>query len=63
MHFDTHNAPVSKPVWRLYEYALETIGDRLALIQWDSDLPVRGLLVDEARPADDIRGVVRAAVA
>jgi uncharacterized protein (UPF0276 family) len=63
VHIDTHNARVGEAVWSLYEFALRTIGDRPALIEWDVDLPDLKVLVVEARRADDIRKGIHAAVA
>lgn len=48
---DTHNQPVHAPVWSLYEYALERIGQRPTLIEWDSDLPALSVLMAEADQA------------
>lgn len=48
---DTHNRPVHGAVWSLYDYALERIGQRPTLIEWDSDLPALSVLMDEADQA------------
>ena len=48
---DTHDHPVSTEVWRLYEYALQQIGPRPTLIEWDSDIPALGVLMGEAAAA------------
>jgi uncharacterized protein len=48
---DTHSARVAKPVWRLYEAALEQFGPVPTLIEWDSDLPPLDVLLDEAAKA------------
>jgi uncharacterized protein (UPF0276 family) len=49
---DTHGAPVCEAVWRLYAFALDAIGPRPTLIEWDNELPALGLLLDEARRAE-----------
>jgi uncharacterized protein (UPF0276 family) len=51
---DTHNRPVADAVWRLYDAAVQRIGRRPTLIEWDTDLPALGVLLAEADKADDI---------
>jgi uncharacterized protein (UPF0276 family) len=48
---DTHNHPVYPEVWELYEYALQQIGPRPTLIEWDSDIPALTVLMGEAEKA------------
>ena len=48
---DTHDHPVSSEVWELYEYALQHIGPRPTLIEWDSDIPALQVLMGEAEKA------------
>lgn len=36
---DTHVGPVPEAVWSLYAYALDRIGSRPTLIEWDTDVP------------------------
>ncbi len=48
---DTHGARVSAEVWALYRAALERIGARPTLIEWDTELPALDVLLDEARIA------------
>lgn len=48
---DTHDAHVCADVWSLYRFALEQIGPKPTLIEWDSKLPPVATLVDEARRA------------
>ncbi|MDE1942813.1 MAG: DUF692 domain-containing protein [Betaproteobacteria bacterium] len=48
---DTHDAPVSEATWALYEAALERIGPRPTLIEWDQDLPELQVLLAEAQKA------------
>lgn len=49
---DTHSRPVDAAVWSLYAFALERIGARPTLIEWDAELPPLGDLVGQARQAD-----------
>lgn len=49
---DTHGNPVSEPVWALYRAAIERIGPRPTLIEWDTDIPLLDVLLGEARKAD-----------
>ena len=50
---DTHDAPVDEATWALYELALERIGPRPTLVEWDQDLPPLPVLLAEARKARD----------
>jgi len=45
---DTHSRPVSPPVWALYETALQYLGPKPTLVEWDADLPPLADLLDEA---------------
>lgn len=36
---DTHDGPVSDPVWHLYRHAIRRIGPVATLLEWDSDVP------------------------
>lgn len=49
---DTHNAPVRDAVWQLYQAAIQRLGSRPTLIEWDADLPAWQVLVGEAAKAD-----------
>lgn len=49
---DTHNAPVSDAVWQLYQAAIQHLGSRPTLIEWDADLPAWQVLVAETATAD-----------
>lgn len=49
---DTHGRAVASAVWALYCRALELMGPRPTLIEWDTDIPALGVLLDEARTAD-----------
>lgn len=48
---DTHGARVSPGVWSLYEEALERIGARPTLVEWDTSLPALDVLLEEAASA------------
>lgn len=48
---DTHGAPVSREVWSLYAQALEHLGARPTLVEWDTALPPLDTLLGEARLA------------
>ena len=45
---DTHGVPVHAPVWDLYAYALERLGPKPTLIEWDTDIPALEVLQGEA---------------
>ena len=49
---DTHGARVPNTVWSLYAEALEGIGHRPTLIEWDTDVPELDILLTEAATAD-----------
>jgi uncharacterized protein len=51
---DTHDHRVCPEVWTLYEYTVRRIGRRPTLIEWDSELPPLGVLLDEMHSADFI---------
>ena len=48
---DTHSTQVCAEVWELYEFALQQIGPRPTLIEWDSDIPALTVLQGEAEKA------------
>lgn len=49
---DSHNRPVAKDVWNLFEHAVNVVGQHPTLIEWDSELPSLSTLVNEAHQAD-----------
>jgi len=51
---DTHGAPVAPEVWALYRRAIERLGPRPTLIEWDTDIPAFGVLQREAATAQEI---------
>jgi uncharacterized protein (UPF0276 family) len=48
---DTHAARVAPAVWTLYAAALERLGARPTLIEWDAAIPPLDVLLDEVRIA------------
>jgi len=54
---DHHGARVADAVWKLYEHASQHCGAVPALIEWDTDLPALGVLLDEAERARTRRNV------
>lgn len=56
---DTHSRPVHPPVWELYSAALERLGPRPTLIEWDNDIPPLVALLAEADKADRLMDRLR----
>ncbi|MCG3204716.1 MAG: hypothetical protein KCHDKBKB_01432 [Elusimicrobia bacterium] len=52
---DTHDHPVSNPVWRLYEKAVARFGGVPTLIEWDDNIPPFERLWKEAKHAEKIQ--------
>ncbi len=52
---DTHDHPVSKPVWDLYRDAVRRFGPVATLIEWDDKIPPFKTLQAEAKRADKIQ--------
>lgn len=48
---DTHDHPVTDPVWRLFERAIANLGPVSTLIEWDDQIPSYDRLVEEADKA------------
>lgn len=48
---DTHASTVPEPVWQLYQRALEQVGPRPTIVEWDQDLPPLQTLLDLAERA------------
>lgn len=51
---DTHGQAVHRDVWTLYEWAIDHLGPRPTLIEWDTNLPALHVLVEQAAQADAI---------
>lgn len=50
---DTHDRRVDPAVWQLYAHAIERLGAKPTLIEWDQELPAFDVLEDEARLATE----------
>jgi uncharacterized protein (UPF0276 family) len=51
---DDHGSRVAQPVWELHAAALRRFGPVPTLIEWDTDLPALGVLLDEAHHAEEL---------
>jgi hypothetical protein len=49
---DTHDHPVIDPVWKLYERAIERVGQTATLLEWDDRIPSFEEVHVEARKAE-----------
>jgi uncharacterized protein (UPF0276 family) len=54
MLIDDHGSRVHAAVWRLLAAAIERIGARPVLVEWDTDVPDLNVLLGEAAVADDV---------
>ena len=52
---DTHDHPVTAPVWDLYAAAVRRFGDVPTLIEWDDKIPKLSVLEEEAARAKKIQ--------
>jgi uncharacterized protein (UPF0276 family) len=57
---DDHGSRVAPAVWSLYETALQQLGPVPTLIEWDTDVPALGILLDEAASARTRQAAVHA---
>jgi uncharacterized protein (UPF0276 family) len=48
---DTHDAPVSEPVWQLYAHVIKQIGATNTLLEWDAQIPDLDIVHKEALKA------------
>jgi uncharacterized protein (UPF0276 family) len=60
---DDHGSRVGEPVWDLYAAALMRFGPVPTLVEWDTNLPALGVLLEEARRADELASVAADACA
>jgi len=60
---DTHDHPVSDPVWDLYAQAVRRFGPTPTLIEWDENIPPFDRLRAEASRAEEVRDAVIATAA
>lgn len=51
---DTHNRPIVPAVWELYRQAIQLLGRKPTIIEWDSELPSLDTLYLEAYRAETI---------
>jgi uncharacterized protein (UPF0276 family) len=51
---DSHDTPVTDPVWTLYEELIGLTGPLASLVEWDNDVPEWPVLRAEAEAADAI---------
>jgi hypothetical protein len=49
--FDTHDGPVSDPVWALYRQAVRRFGRVSTLVEWDDHIPALDVVCAEAERA------------
>lgn len=54
LRIDDHGAPVCDEVWKLFVLAVNKIGRRPTLIEWDTDVPPLTVLLEEAGKAETI---------
>jgi hypothetical protein len=54
LRIDDHGSVVSANVWSLYETAIQRIGSRPTLIEWDTNIPTFDVLENEAAKADAV---------
>jgi uncharacterized protein (UPF0276 family) len=45
---------VHAPVWRVYAHAIQRLGAKPTLVEWDTALPAFDVLLAEAREADHV---------
>lgn len=48
---DDHGSTVADPVWNIFRRAIEALGPKPTLIEWDNDVPPLEILVGEAEKA------------
>lgn len=51
---DDHGSRVHAPVWQVYRHAMQRLGPRPTLVEWDTGLPALDVLLDEARLAEQV---------
>lgn len=56
---DSHDRPVSDPVWQLYSHTIRLTGPQPTLIEWDNELPTWPTLLAEAHRADAVMASCR----
>ncbi len=48
---DDHGSRVHAPVWQVFAHAMQRLGPRPVLVEWDTDLPELNVLLEEAAQA------------
>ena len=51
---DDHGSRVHAPVWQVYQHAMQVLGKRPTLVEWDTDVPALQVLLDEAAKAEAV---------
>lgn len=51
---DDHGSRVHPPVWQVFRHAIERLGPRPTLIEWDTAIPALDVLLDEAACAEQL---------
>ena len=51
---DDHGSRVHSPVWQVYRHAMQVLGKRPTLVEWDTDVPALEVLLDEAAKAEAV---------
>jgi uncharacterized protein len=51
---DSHDQPIVPAVWELYRYAIQCVGRKPTIIEWDANLPALETLYLEAFRAEKI---------
>jgi uncharacterized protein (UPF0276 family) len=51
---DDHGSRVHAPVWQVFRHAVQRLGPRPTLIEWDTALPELAVLLDEAAMAERV---------
>jgi hypothetical protein len=60
IRIDDHGSRVAPAVWELYSRAINLLGPKPTLIEWDTDIPALEVLVDEAAHATSVMRAVEA---
>jgi hypothetical protein len=55
---DDHGSRVHPPVWQVFSHAVQRLGPRPTLVEWDTALPGLDVLLAEAAAADAVMGTL-----
>ena len=61
LRIDDHGSPVCEAVWSLFRRAIDRLGARPTLVEWDTNIPALAVLQDQVRIADTILDLWRTA--